>query len=66
MSIRTNELIPLILMLVPGLALIGVILYFVMCGGARGKKLIFMLLTIPFGFIAGIFLWLNALGIITL
>ncbi len=66
MSIRTNELIPLIIMLIPFLSLIGVILYFVKCGGARGKKLIIMLLTIPLGFLAGIFLWLDALGIITL
>ncbi len=66
LKLRPMELISLVLMLIPGLALVGVILYFLTCGGARGKKLIIMLLSILFGFIASIFLWLNALGVINL
>ncbi len=66
LKLRPMELISLILMLIPGLALVGVILYFLTCGGARGKKLIIMILSIFFGIFASIFLWLNAFGVITL
>ena len=51
-NIKTIRLVALILMLFPLLALIGVILYLV--DTAQGKvtkvELIFLILTIPFGF----------------
>lgn len=66
--IETLKLIALILMLIPGVALIGFIIYLLefLRGGMSVLELIIAILTIPFGFFAAIFLWLNALGIIKL
>lgn len=66
-KIQTKKLIALVLMLFPILSIVGIILYVL---GSTEKfsliELIVIILTIPFGFIAAIFLWLNALGIINL
>ncbi|MGL5246319.1 MAG: hypothetical protein ACRC8C_01995 [Mycoplasmoidaceae bacterium] len=59
------KLLSLILMLIPLVSLIGFILYF-LSEKPSGRELIVCILTIPFGFLAGIFLWLNALGVIKL
>ncbi len=59
------KLLSLILMLLPFIAIIGFILYF-LSEKPSGRELVICILTIPFGFFAGIFLWLNALGVIKL
>lgn len=68
MKIQKNKLIALILMLIPLISIIGAIIYLVdmLKGNWSFLELIIVLLTIPFGFIAAIFLWLNALGVIKL
>ncbi len=66
LNLKPMELLCLVLMLIPGLALVGFILYLLTCGSARGLKLILMILSIPFGFLASIWLWLDAVGVITL
>lgn len=66
-EINQMELIALILMLFPVISIIGVIIYILNIGKPSGiVKLILLILTIPFGFFAAIFLWLDALGIISL
>lgn len=64
-GVKGMELICLILMLIPGLGLIGFILYMIFCD-AKGIKLIIALLSCFVGFIASIFLWLDAFGVISL
>ncbi|MGL5640049.1 MAG: hypothetical protein ACRDCD_00085 [Mycoplasmoidaceae bacterium] len=59
------KIVSLVLMLLPLVALLGFLLYF-LSEKPTGKELIICILTIPFGFFAGIFLWLNAFGIIKL
>ncbi|MGL4616777.1 MAG: hypothetical protein ACRCUM_00930 [Mycoplasmoidaceae bacterium] len=59
------KIVSLILMLIPFVSLLGFILYF-LSEKPSGVELIICILTIPFGFFAGIFLWLNALGVIKL
>lgn len=59
------KILSLVLMLIPLVSLFGFILYF-LSEKPSGKELIICVLTIPFGFFAGIFLWLNALGILKL
>lgn len=68
MKIKKLELISLILMLFPFLSIIGFLIYVIMCGAAKGSliKLVVAILTIPFGIIAAIFLWLDAFNIINL
>lgn len=68
MKIKKLELISLILMLFPLVAVIGFLIYVLFCGAAKGSlvKLIVAILTIPFGLIAGIFLWLDAFSVIDL
>lgn len=66
-EINQMELIALILMLFPVISIIGVIIYILNIGKPSGiVKLILLILTIPFGFFVAIFLWLDALGIISL
>ncbi|MGL5519992.1 MAG: hypothetical protein ACRDBR_00975 [Metamycoplasmataceae bacterium] len=64
-KIETKKLIALILMLFPLISIIGFVIYF-LDTKITGVELIVAILTIPFGFLAAIFLWLNALGIISL
>lgn len=59
------KILSLILMLIPGISLIGFIMYF-LSEKPTSVELIVCILTIPFGFFAAIFLWLNALKIINL
>ncbi|MGL5591333.1 MAG: hypothetical protein ACRDCF_01175 [Mycoplasmoidaceae bacterium] len=59
------KIVSLILMLLPLVSLLGFLLYF-LSEKPSGKELIICILTIPFGFFAGIFLWLNAFGVIKL
>ncbi len=68
MKVQGTKLIALILMLIPVISIIGFILYVLdmLKGNWSVIELIVALLTIPFGFLAAIFLWLNALGIIKL
>lgn len=68
MKVQGTKLIALILMLFPVISIIGFILYVLdmLKGNWSVIELIVALLTIPFGFLAAIFLWLNALGIIKL
>ena len=68
MKVQGTKLIALILMLFPVISSIGFILYVLdmLKGNWSVIELIVALLTIPFGFLAAIFLWLNALGIIKL
>lgn len=68
MKVQGTKLIALILMLIPIISIIGFILYVLdmLKGNWSVIELIVALLTIPFGFLAAIFLWLNALGIIKL
>lgn len=68
MKIEKKKLIALVLMLIPFISLIGAIIYLIdmLKGNWSGLELIVVILTIPFGFFAGIFLWLNALGVIKL
>lgn len=67
-NIKKNKLVALILMLFPIIALIGAIIYIseLMKGKYSKLELIIVILTIPFGFIPAIFLWLNALGVVNL
>lgn len=67
-GMKPLKLVALILMLIPGISLIGVLIYLIGIGrnGMGVLELVLILLTIPFGFIAAIFLWLNAFGIINL
>lgn len=62
------KLLSLVLMLFPIISIIGVIIYAMdmLKGNWSVVELIVLILTIPFGFFAGIFIWLNALGIINL
>ncbi|MGL4184028.1 MAG: hypothetical protein ACRCRP_02725 [Metamycoplasmataceae bacterium] len=64
-KLETKKLLALILMLFPIISIIGFLLY-ILGTKITGKELIVAILTIPFGFLAGIFLWLNALGFIKL
>lgn len=57
------KLLSLVLMLFPIISIIGFVLYFV-SEKPKFFELIVCLLTIPFGFFASIFLWLNAFGIL--
>ena len=68
MKIQKNKLIALVLMLVPIISIIGVIIYMVdmFKGNYSMLEIFVVILTIPFGFIAAIFLWLNALGVLKL
>lgn len=68
MKIQKNKLIALILMLIPVISIIGVIIYMIdmLKGNYSMLEIILVILTIPFGFIAAIFLWLNALGVLKL
>ncbi len=59
------KIISLVLMLFPIISIIGFILYF-LSEKPTGLEIVVAILTIPFGLFAGIFLWLNALGIISL
>ena len=66
--IKPLKLTALILMLIPGVALIGFIIYILSVGLQKTSvlELILAILSIIFGFIPAIFLWLNALGVIRL
>lgn len=68
MKVKGLELISLILMLIPGISIIGLLLYIFGCGLLQGSvlKIIVAILTIPFGILAAIFLWLDAFGVINL
>ncbi|MBR3348358.1 MAG: hypothetical protein IKG36_03000 [Mycoplasmataceae bacterium] len=68
MKIQKNKLIALIFMLIPVISIIGVIIYMIdmLKGNYSMLEIILVILTIPFGFIAAIFLWLNALGVLKL
>lgn len=68
MKIKKLELISLILMLFPLLSIVGFLIYVIMCGAVKGSliKLVVAILTIPFGIIAAIFLWLDAFNVINL
>ena len=68
MKIQKNKLIALIFMLIPVISIIGVIIYVIdmIKGNYSMLEIILVILTIPFGFIAAIFLWLNALGVLKL
>lgn len=67
-KINGLKLIALILMLFPLISIIGVIIYAIdmFRGNWTLVELILLILTIPFGFLAAIFIWLNALGIINI
>ncbi len=64
-NVKGMELIALVLMLIPVISLIGFILYLIFAKWST-LKLIVAILTIPFGFLAAIFLWLDAFGILSL
>ena len=68
LNIEKKKLIALILMLIPFISIIGFVIYVLdlIRGNYSLIELIVCVLTIPFGFFAAIFLWLNALGIIKL
>ena len=68
MKIQKNKLIALIFMLIPVISIIGVIIYVIdmIKGNYSMLEIILVILTIPFGFLAAIFLWLNALGVLKL
>ncbi|MBR2022063.1 MAG: hypothetical protein IJ997_00055 [Mycoplasmataceae bacterium] len=68
MKIQKNKLIALILMLIPVISIIGVIIYVIdmLKGNYSMLEIILVILTIPFGVLAAIFLWLNALGVLKL
>lgn len=57
-GMKPLKLVALILMLIPGISLIGVLIYLIGIGrnGMGVLELVLILLTIPFGFIAAIFL----------
>ncbi len=65
---ETKKLIALIILLFPVISIIGVIIYALdmLKGNWSYLELIVLILCIPFGLFAAIFLWLNALGIIKL
>lgn len=65
-NISQMKLIGLILMLIPGIALIGAILYVLdmLKGNWTILEVVVVILSIPFGFLASFLLWLKALGII--
>ncbi len=65
-KLNTMEIVALILMLIPVLSIVGVILYILYCGKSRGIKLLLLILSIPFGLLASIWLWLEAFGVIKL
>lgn len=64
--LEPKKLIALVLMLFPIISILGVIIYLVdmIKGNYSFLEIIIVILTIPFGFFASIFLWLNALGVI--
>ncbi|MBR3832065.1 MAG: hypothetical protein IKJ72_00315 [Mycoplasmataceae bacterium] len=66
MKIQKNKLIALIFMLIPVISIIGVIIYMIdmLKGNYSMLEIILVILTIPFGVLAAIFLWLNALGVL--
>lgn len=68
MKIQKNKLIALIFMLIPVISIIGVIIYMIdmLKGNYSMLEIILVILTIPFGVFAAIFLWLNALGVLKL
>lgn len=68
MKIQKNKLIALILMLIPVISIIGVIIYMIdmFKGNYSMLEILLVILTIPFGVFAAIFLWLNALGVLKL
>ncbi|MBR2055621.1 MAG: hypothetical protein IJ970_01025 [Mycoplasmataceae bacterium] len=68
MKIQKNKLIALIFMLIPVISIIGVIIYVIdmIKGNYSMLEIILVILTIPFGVLAAIFLWLNALGVLKL
>ncbi|MBR2998998.1 MAG: hypothetical protein IKF44_01240 [Mycoplasmataceae bacterium] len=68
MKIQKNKLIALIFMLIPVISIIGVIIYVIdmIKGNYSMLEIILVILTIPFGVFAAIFLWLNALGVLKL
>ena len=68
MKIQKNKLIALIFMLIPVISIIGVIIYMIdmLKGNYSMLEIILVILTIPFGVLAAIFLWLNALGVLKL
>lgn len=68
LNVKGMELIALILMLIPFVSIIGLVIYIVFCGALKGSilKLIIAILTIPFGLLAAIFLWLDAFNVINL
>ncbi len=66
LNLKPIELVSLVLMLIPGIALIGAVIYIVACGLPNGTKLIIFILAALIGTIPAIFLWLDALGIINL
>ena len=55
-------------MLIPVISIIGVIIYVIdmLKGNYSMLEIILVILTIPFGVLAAIFLWLNALGVLKL
>lgn len=67
-NIEKRKLIALILMLFPIVSIVGFIIYVLdlLKGNWSVLELVVCILTIPFGFLAAIFLWLNALGVISL
>lgn len=67
-KINGIKLIALVLILFPIISIFGVIIYAIdmLKGNWTLVELIILILTIPFGFLAGIFLWLNALGVINI
>lgn len=68
LNVKGMELIALVLMLIPFVSIIGLVIYIVFCGALKGSilKLIIAILTIPFGLLAAIFLWLDAFSVINL
>lgn len=64
-TVQRNELICLILMLIPIISIIGFILYFIWIK-PKGLKLVVAILTIFFGLIPDIFLWLDAFNVLKL
>lgn len=67
-NVSTRKLIALILMLFPVISIIGLVLYIIEVGKANCSllEIVLLILSIPFGIFASIFLWLNALGVINL
>ncbi len=65
-NIKGMELLCLCLAIIPGLGLVGFILYMLFCGKAKGIKLILWILSCFVGIFASLFLWLDAFGVIKL